>query len=103
MIRLHLLALSVAFAIPALAETPPPAGPPELPRVDLPASDNDPAAPFDQPAWMPCCMRDGTILPHTEGWLKLLHGKAKAQRITHAHCAALDVTTVPACKTWRAK
>lgn len=107
----NVMLILLLSSAPAFACGPDDCGPPpkpEPPKIETPdkpeapkSSDNDPMPAFDQPEWMPCCVKDGTTIVHVEGWLRLLHGKTKATQITSAHCAKQAV--LPECKAWEPK
>jgi len=83
-------------------EAPKPEAPqPEAPKPEAPKPDNDPQPTIAQPEWMPCCTKGGVTLIHTEAWLRLLHGKAKAAQITRAYCT--EQAVLPECKSWEPK
>ena len=103
-----IFAATAAFAIPAtdapITETPPrsetpvtPLPGPTLPNPPEPnpPSDSEPLPLFSQPDQMPCCTRDGAILYHAPLGID--------RDGTRAFCAALDVSLIPACKSWVAK
>lgn len=110
MTRFTLILLAALFATPAMAcpecpqEPPPPVEPPTPveppPPVQMPDSpDSDPYVRTPQPVWMPCARRDGVILYHVEAWLRLLYGKAEAERRTIEYCRSRD--DIPEARTWR--